>query len=50
MDRVRNALFDSTKKPDLLNCPDPADPATTAFINEANPITSGDTVVYDAQP
>jgi hypothetical protein len=50
VDRVRNKLFDSTKHPDLLDCPDPADPATKAFIDQAGPLTSGDTTVIDAQP
>ena len=48
VDRVRNTLFDSSLNPSFLNCPDPAAPATTAFINAANPLTAGDVVVKDA--
>lgn len=48
VDRVRNTLFDSSLNPSLLDCPDPADPATTEFINKANVLTAGDVIVKDA--
>lgn len=48
VDRVRNTLFDSSLFPQFLSCPDPAAQSTTDFLNQASPLSSGDTVVKDA--